>query len=68
MCTEQSKGTPLFKSFLEDIETKYEYIYIECTMVESEQSDKKSLDIAEWNPLISKHEKDILWFYYKNRI
>lgn len=47
MCTEQSKGTPLFKSFLEDIETKYEYIYIECTMVESEQSDKKSLDIAE---------------------
>lgn len=43
-------------------------IYIEYTMVESEQSDKKSLDIAEWNPLISKHERDILWFYYKNRI
>lgn len=35
-------------------------IYIEYTMVESEQSDKKSLDIAEWNPLISKRKRYLM--------
>lgn len=37
-------------------------------MIESEQSDKKSLGIAEWNLLISKHERDNSWFCYKNKI
>lgn len=59
-----------FKYFLEDVEIENEdrNLRHQYVVIETVQSDKMSLDIAEWNPHISGHEGDILWFCYKNRM